>query len=335
MSNWFESVGNTASHFLRNLSNRDDPRSVGLLAAVGSIAAFWALTRPSFDRRTIPKIYKAPKPSNDALYKYNVFPNGKLLDTPYGRINYYLIGDPAAKKKVLLVHGISTPVPVWGELPNKLVAAGYQVLMYDLYGRGYSDAPDVTYDLALFISQITMLLAAVPSFDKFDIIGMSLGGPIATCFSYYFPERINKVYLLCPAGGTPKSQLPLIRRLVLSHYNFIGIRAILSLGPLNPPKAPGIGQWQAKNHPGFMTAFIGSMAAGPIFGVADLLAETVVRYGDRLRVVWGDADDVVPMETKKYWGPGLKVDLIPGGHHWIVQTHTDQVAKFALAHFEK
>ena len=260
---------------------------------------------------------QAPPPAKDGPCKYDVLPNGKQIDSPLGRINYYIVGDPKATKKLLLVHGISTPCAAWQGLIPELTAAGYQVLCYDLLGRGYSDAPDVPYDVPLFVSQITYLLTALPEWStgKFDLVGMSLGGPIASSFAYYFPQRIKRVYLLCPAGGTPKSELPLLSRFGLSNYNFFGFGAVMRFGAINPRKSNDIAKWQVENHPGFLTAFCRSMKEGPIFNMAPLMQKTVEMYGDRLRAIWGDDDTIVPMGTKKWWG-GLEVDVIPG-ECWI------------------
>lgn len=47
--------------------------------------------------------------------------------------------------------------------------------MYDLWGRGYSQAPPTVYNEALYTSQLAMLLQKV-GWDNADIIGVSLGG---------------------------------------------------------------------------------------------------------------------------------------------------------------
>lgn len=52
------------------------------------------------------------------------------------------------------------------------------VILKSLYGRGYSDSPSVPHDVALYTAQISFLLTANPDWGKFDICGMSLGGPI-------------------------------------------------------------------------------------------------------------------------------------------------------------
>ncbi len=281
--------------------------------ALAGLTAYWLASRPSYDSKPYPRVVKAPKPAKEGPLKYDVYPSGRLVNTPMGRINVYLEG-PADGKKLLLVHGISTPSAAWSNMVPLLVQAGYQVLMYDLMGRGYSDAPlDIPYDAHLFTSQIAYVLAAFPDWDRFDLVGMSLGGPIATTFAHYFPQRVKRLYLLCPAGGTPKHDLPFFRRFLLSHYNPFGTELLLRFGPLNPRKSNDIAKWQCEHAPGFIPSFAKSLREGPIFGMADsTLRQAVKGLGNKVRAIWGDADDIVPMHTKKYWGEGLEVDVVPG-----------------------
>lgn len=62
-------------------------------------------------------------------------------------------------------------------ITKKLVQAdnGHHVLVYDLWGRGYSQAPAANYDDSLYTSQLAMLLQKV-GWEKTNVIGVSLGG---------------------------------------------------------------------------------------------------------------------------------------------------------------
>lgn len=71
--------------------------------------------------------------------------------------------------------------------------------LLELYGRGYSDSPGVVYDDVLFVNQLVGLLLKL-GWDKPSIIGYSLGGAIATGYISRFPESIDKVVYIAPAG---------------------------------------------------------------------------------------------------------------------------------------
>jgi pimeloyl-ACP methyl ester carboxylesterase len=85
---------------------------------------------------------------------------GTYLALPQGVVHYELAG-PAGAPVVVLVHGFSVPSYLWDRTVVPLQQAGYRVLRFDLYGRGYSDRPDVDYGLDVYVSQLRDLLAGL------------------------------------------------------------------------------------------------------------------------------------------------------------------------------
>jgi len=124
--------------------------------------------------------------------------DAKIIKLPYGDVSYSLRGNDSLPL-VVFVHGIITPHFYLDNLRNKL-SNNFQTLSFDLYGRGWSDSPDVKYNNELFVSQLTNLLFALKIEKKFDLIGISMGSFIVSNFEILFPERINKLVLLSPAG---------------------------------------------------------------------------------------------------------------------------------------
>ncbi|KAJ7179777.1 Alpha/Beta hydrolase protein [Mycena filopes] len=124
-------------------------------------------------RRTRSKLNKLPAPVDPGLgslplnsrarvvYSEDWLEGGAYVQLPMGRVRYWLVG-PVSDKKVVLIHGLTTPALVFKRLVPILIAAGYQILLYDLYGRGYSDAPqNITYDAHLYVTQLALLLQHV------------------------------------------------------------------------------------------------------------------------------------------------------------------------------
>jgi len=74
----------------------------------------------------------------------------------------------------------------------------------DLFGRGYSSAPDPAlhrHDSALYASQILICLQSSPiPWPSFTLIGYSLGGAIAADFTSYFPQLIDGLVLVASGG---------------------------------------------------------------------------------------------------------------------------------------
>ncbi|KAL1961552.1 hypothetical protein VTN77DRAFT_1614 [Rasamsonia byssochlamydoides] len=152
----------------------------------------------------------------------DVFPGARDVSTPYGSIRVYEWG-PEDGHKVLLVHGITTPCLALGGLAHALVDRGYRVMLFDLFGRGYSDAPsDLPQDARLFTTQILLALTSSPlswtgaASGRFSLIGYSLGGGICAAFASHFPDMLSSVVLLAPSGLIRDSHISLQTRLLYS-----------------------------------------------------------------------------------------------------------------------
>lgn len=130
-----------------------------------------------------------------------------------------MIGASLMAVQVVLIHGLSIPAMIWKSVAPQLASRGFRVLVYgefllirvgfvfwlilyslDLYGRGYSDAPQTTYDANLYTTQLALLMQHL-RWDKAIVAGVSMGGGIATAFTAQFPHLVDeKVVLLASAG---------------------------------------------------------------------------------------------------------------------------------------
>lgn len=129
-------------------------------------------------------------------------------------VTHYELGGPENGKPVVLVHGFSTPYFIFDTTFNFLVKAGFRVLRYDLFGRGYSDRPHVDYNIQLFVRQLIQLLDAL-GFEQINLIGLSMGGPITAAFVSENPDRVNRYVLIDPAGAKRVSLPPILTALKL------------------------------------------------------------------------------------------------------------------------
>ncbi|KAK4156863.1 Alpha/Beta hydrolase protein [Chaetomidium leptoderma] len=143
---------------------------------------------------------------NKLEYKPDNFPGARDVETPYGSIRVYEWG-PLTGDKVVFVHGISTSCITLTKLANALVEEkGCRVLLFDLFGRGFSDNPsDLPHDDRLYTTQLLLALASSPDLSwtgpqAFRLVGYSLGGGIAVHFAAAFPHLVSSLVLLAPAG---------------------------------------------------------------------------------------------------------------------------------------
>ncbi|KAK2593978.1 hypothetical protein QQS21_008337 [Conoideocrella luteorostrata] len=153
-------------------------------------------------------------------YPTGAFPGARDVDTAYGTIRAYEWG-PGEGEKVLLVHGIGTPCIALGDMARQFVKKGYRVMLFDLFGRGYSDSPsDLIHDDRLYTTQILLVLAssclAWTGISAFHIVGYSLGGGLAASFAAHHTNLLRSVTLICPGGLVRRSHVSFKSRLLYS-----------------------------------------------------------------------------------------------------------------------
>lgn len=113
---------------------------------------------------------------------------------------YYEYENKNVDTLLVMVHGFSVPGYIWDSTYHAAVSRGYGALRYDVYGRGYSDNPDVVYDVALFTSQLKELLQALNINKKINLMGLSYGGRTISAFAFQYPDRIQNLIYVDPAG---------------------------------------------------------------------------------------------------------------------------------------
>ena len=124
---------------------------------------------------------------------------GSFTELSEGLTHYKLSG-PSDGKVVVLIHGMAGPPAIWTKVADSLVSHGFRVLQYDLYGRGYSDRPDVNQDLNLYLNQLAELITALSIINPITLVGWSLGGMIAVGYTAKYSNQVEKLILIAPAG---------------------------------------------------------------------------------------------------------------------------------------
>ena len=237
---------------------------------------------------------------------------GDYLETPRGILSYSRLGDEKAPA-IILVHGFSTPKFVWDQITPELLKAGYQVIAYDHFGRGFSDRPVGPYNAGLYRDELSSLISGLQLTTPLVLVGYSMGGANVVDYAATHPEQIKQLILIAPAG-------------------YMGAADYASV-----LLAPGVGEWlftvfgpyyahrsikaevDAERAPGNMLALFDAQAGYK--GYSDALLSTLRHYpmgdfGDRylalgatdipVTAIWGTADGIVP-----YTGAALMADAVP------------------------
>ena len=110
---------------------------------------------------------------------------------------------------VVLAAGFSVPYYIWDPTFAALTGAGYRVLRYDYYGRGFSDRPDVPFTQDFYIRQLAELLDALHITDPIDLAGLSFGGSVITSFADRYPARVRSLIYFDPSFRSPGAMPPM------------------------------------------------------------------------------------------------------------------------------
>ncbi len=122
---------------------------------------------------------------------------GKCIRLSQGVTHYELAGPDTAETIILCT--ASACRIIYGTCTfDTLVSRGYRVIRYDLYGRGYSDRPDVTYTAELYEQQLLELMLKLNVNKPVHLAGISLGGPITSYFTARHPELVKGLILFSP-----------------------------------------------------------------------------------------------------------------------------------------
>ncbi|MGM0442734.1 MAG: alpha/beta fold hydrolase [Fibrobacterota bacterium] len=134
---------------------------------------------------------------------------GSILSLSRG-LTYYEDHGPSQGPVVLLLHGSIYYSIVWEKNIPALTAQGYRVIVFDQYGRGFSQRPvDTRYTIRLFSEQTRELLDSLDIYEPVHLAGISLGGAIAVSFAQEYPRRTASVSLFAPAGPRSMERSPL------------------------------------------------------------------------------------------------------------------------------
>ncbi len=246
---------------------------------------------------------------------------------------HYEVAGPDTGRVAVLVHGFSVPAYIWDSTYHALAGAGYRVIRYDLFGRGWSDRPNAAYDGAFYDAQLGGLLDSLRVTGPVDLFGLSFGGFVVAHFATTHPERVRTLVLVDPV--TKGRELPtIIRTPVIGPYLW-QVTAVPPMADnqasdfLHPEQFPG---WADRYRPqmryrGFGRSLRRSAIA---LGSTDFptLYASIARAGTPVLLVWGKQDPTLPIaDAANVTRPIPTAEFFPvdsAGH----LPHLEQTAQF-------
>lgn len=129
------------------------------------------------------------------------------INIPYEKVNvatryrntFLLVAGDKTNNPIILLHGSSMNSAMWIKDIEKM-SERYRVYAPDLPGEpGRSNEEQLSFDsmdYAIWLSDVFTAL----NIDKANLVGLSLGAWLAAKFSSSYPQKVNRLVLLCPAG---------------------------------------------------------------------------------------------------------------------------------------
>ncbi|KAM0716002.1 hypothetical protein Q7P37_008516 [Cladosporium fusiforme] len=271
-------------------------------------------------------------------YPPDIFPGARDVKTAYGHMRVYEWGSEGGRK-VMLVHGDATSSPIWKGIAERLVKSGCRVIVLDLWGRGYTDTPEMAHDSQLLALQLLFAASSSPlpwCTEMFSIVGFSLGGGITMEFVASFPHLVRSVALLAPAGllralpgvyedlkkaardGTSAEELKTMLPGVL------GLDEEVENDNKAAANAVALARWQYEHHEGHPISFVSTLINGPVQDQHQVWREACKvlkekqekrQGGEMLVAIGGSDDNVVPAAHIRE-----DLDEMMGKDHYVFET---------------
>ncbi|KAI0887558.1 alpha/beta-hydrolase [Annulohypoxylon maeteangense] len=217
-------------------------------------------------------------------------PKPQYLESDLGTTALYDVPPPSgqSKRHVLIIHGLNTPAIGMLPLAKELQALDPDayVVLFDLWGHGFSSTPLVAHTPQIFHFQIFQVLGFL-QWTRAHIIGYSFGASTAVRFALHNPWAVLSVALLAPAGLCDKELWGEKMQELLENSEGGDAQAIdavldwLEGGPLIVPTdwrerveagevvAEVLREWELQHHSGYPHSVLSMFREGGVTGCVE------------------------------------------------------------------
>jgi pimeloyl-ACP methyl ester carboxylesterase len=262
---------------------------------------------------------------------------GQFATLSQGVTHYRWLG-PVRGPVIVAIHGLTTPSQIWEAVAFGLGKIGYRVLVYDLYGRGFSAPVRGRQDRAFHLRQLEDLLADQGLKEDLTLMGYSMGGAIATAFAADHPHRMKRLILIAPTGielvESPferwTRRVPVFGDWLNAVAGAARITARLVPERLNKTEVPGIVDVQLSQltQKGYLASVLASRR-GIMNDFQDAEHRKLSKNGIPMISIWGDEDRVIPIRALgrlAEWNRVAAQETIKGAGHGLPHTHGTAIA---------
>lgn len=172
--------------------------------------------------------FKSEKGKNEIFKYYELLlTKGSLkheelvVNTSYGETFIIAMGNENLPPLILL-HGSGMNSAMWRQ-EMELYSENYRVYAVDMPGDpGKSDENQLPFEGDDFSNWLNDVFNAL-SIEKASIVGISLGAWLGTKFAIKYPDKVDRLVLLCPAGIGPQKKSFIFKFIFYSLFGEKGI----------------------------------------------------------------------------------------------------------------
>ncbi len=246
---------------------------------------------------------------------------------------------------LLLLHGLGCDHTTWAPVIESL-AKRYTVIAPDLLGHGASDKPRADYSVGGYANGMRDLLTVL-GIESATVIGHSFGGGVAMQFAYQFPERTERLVLVCSGGLGPQVS-PAIRAITtpgfhhamrlltlpgVRHLGTTGMRALAATGHRSLRDLAEA----AEIYDSFKDPRSRAAIRHVVRAVVDWKGQ-IISMSDRayltdampMCVIWGRNDTIIPVRhasNAAALAPTARIEIIPNSGHFPHKDHPQRFVK--------
>lgn len=268
----------------------------------------------------------------------------RTLELPGLRMN---VGEAGSGEPALLLHGFPQSSREWTRVIPHL-AGSARVIVPDLRGAGLTDAPAGRYDLTALRGDLVAMLDEL-ELERAALVAHDWSALVAFSLALEHPERVSRLVVL----STPPPYLRMHPSMVgsmpylwfqyalampgLGGRLLAGGRQRLPRWILRTFTARGIPDDDVAAYLATLRAPDRARAGSALYRhliVPEFLRIIAGRYRGRILttptlILFGDEDRVIPKAALHGFeqdAPGLRIEFVPGGAHFLVDDAPDEVA---------
>ena len=219
--------------------------------------------------------------------------------------------DGGKGETILFVHGFGAEKDRWGTfLPA--FSKSYRLIVPDLPGFGEnSRVPTARFDIPSQVKRLSRFIEAI-GLDKFNVVGISMGGYISAYYASEHPEKVKSLCLLDAAGVDSPMPSDLWRQyrkdgkipfLYRTTDEFNGLmRLLFYRPPWLPDRFKDYVVQQGDRDYDFREKILREMVEGGM----NLLESRLPKIQARTLIIWGANDRIVHVSSVEKFQEGLR-----------------------------